>query len=515
MAMDTHSVLAVLLIVGATLPYFLSGYWKPFFYKLPYPPGPPGSLIAGNAKDIPSKKPWVIYANWAKQYGDIVYFRIYRQHTIVLSSMEDCIELFEKRAKIYSDRPETIMMGLMGWDFNVGLMPYSNEWRQHRKLFQQQFRPSASLKYRPIQMKKVHDMLRGILASPEDFRAHFRTLAAAVVMSAMYGYDIAPTNDYFTSLAEQAVAKLSDSILPGAAVVNAIPMFRHLPAWFPGAAFKRYANEAKKLTTAMQVVPFKLVKERMAAGTADYTMVSGVLEDLHARGGPKDYEAVVQHVAATAYAAGADTTVSSIGTMFYALSTHPEVQKKAQNEIDTIVGPHRLPTFEDRSSLPYTEAIFREILRWRPVLPLGVYHGTSEDDVYKGYFIPKGTTVIPNAWALGHNEATYPQPELFNPERFFDKDGKLNSDDVGFVFGFGRRICPGRHMASTTVWLALVSILATFDLKRAKDAAGNEIPISGEYTDGLVSHPLNHECSITLRSEEVRRLIVQSGGVGI
>jgi cytochrome P450 len=72
------------------------------------------------------------------------------------------------------------------------------------------------------------------------------------------------------------------------------------------------------------------------------------------------------------------------------MAVHPDVQNKAQIEIDTIVGPHRLPEFEDRPSLPFVEALFREVFRWRPVLPLGVAHATTADDIYNGYFIPKG-----------------------------------------------------------------------------------------------------------------------------
>lgn len=69
---------------------------------------------------------------------------------------------------------------------------------------------------------------------------------------------------------------------------------------------------------------------------------------------------------------------------------NPEVQKKAQAEIDRVVGPHRLPNFDDRPSLPYAEALYREVMRWRPVVPLSVPHAATEDDAYKGYFIPKG-----------------------------------------------------------------------------------------------------------------------------
>ena len=74
------------------------------------------------------------------------------------------------------------------------------------------------------------------------------------------------------------------------------------------------------------------------------------------------------------------------------------MQKRAQGEIDRVIGRERLPGFSDRSRLPYVDAMCKELLRWRLVLPLGVAHATTEDDVYKGYFIPKGTTVLPNTW---------------------------------------------------------------------------------------------------------------------
>jgi cytochrome P450 len=83
-----------------------------------------------------------------------------------------------------------------------------------------------------------------------------------------------------------------------------------------------------------------------------------------------------------------------------ALLLYPDVQKRAQAEIDRVIGRGRLPGFSDRPNLPYIDGICKELLRWRLVLPLGVAHATTEDDVYCGYFIPKGTTVLPNTWCV-------------------------------------------------------------------------------------------------------------------
>jgi hypothetical protein len=131
--------------------------------------------------------------------GSVMHLRVYCQNIILLSSRDDCIELFEKRSNLYSDKPTFTMIDLsvfcsiddsillncmathnsfhyrMGWDFNSGLMPYGPRWRQHRRLFQQRFKKTASLSYRPEQTRKVIDMLHGLLISPEDFRDHAQT----------------------------------------------------------------------------------------------------------------------------------------------------------------------------------------------------------------------------------------------------------------------------------------------------------------------------------------------------
>ena len=134
-------------------------------------------------------------------------------------------------------------------------------------------------------------------------------------------------------------------------------------------------------------------------------------------------------------------TISAVQTFFMAIVRHPEVQAKAQAELDTIVGSTRLPTFEDRSSLPYITAIAKESIRWQSIAPLGIPPRSFEDDEFNGYFIPKGSAVIANLYAFSQDERVYPDPENFNPERFI-KDGKMNSgvqDPSTFTFGYGRR----------------------------------------------------------------------------
>ncbi|KJA18940.1 hypothetical protein HYPSUDRAFT_44792 [Hypholoma sublateritium FD-334 SS-4] len=481
--------------------------WRWTSINLPYPPGPPDKgLLSGNLRDIPVAQAWHTYMEWGKKYGDILHYRVYDKHTIILNSFEDNVELLEKRSGIYSDRPYMPMLELMGWvSYGTGLMPYGPKWRSHRRMYQQFLKAGTSSRFRPTQTRKTLDFLYGLLTTPDNFINHYRTLAAAIIMSTMYGYDVAPKEDYFVGLAERAINRLSASAPPDASLFFTFPILRYLPSWFPGTQFKQFALEGKKWAHEMRDVPLGFVQKQMKEETAPHCVSADLLETCQS----KEEMDVIAGVVLTSYA---DTTVSLLGTFFLAMALFPDAQRRAKLEIDTVIGSERLIVHDDRPSLPYVEALYREAMRWRPVTPLSIFHACSSDDVYKGFYIPKGATVMSNIWAIAHDSKRYPDPDIFDPGRFLDENGELNNDDVGYAFGFGRRICPGRYMASATVWLAIATTLQNFDIQKTRNSKGDEIPISGEYCDGLISHPLPFECSITPRFMEARNMILEAVG---
>lgn len=155
-------------------------------------------------------------------------------------------------------------------------------------------------------------------------------------------------------------------------------------------------------------------------------------------------------------------TISTLSTFLLAMLKYPEAQARAQQELDSIIGPNRLPSFADKDTLPYLTAVLKECLRWEISLPLCIPHQSTEDDVYNGYHIPAGTLVLPNSWYLNlhgclrfrqltpcyksravcNNESVYPDPRKFNPNRFLTEDGKLDpsANDPEAAWGYGRRI---------------------------------------------------------------------------
>ncbi|RXW23128.1 hypothetical protein EST38_g2725 [Candolleomyces aberdarensis] len=210
-----------------------------------------------------------------------------------------------------------------------------------------------------------------------------------------------------------------------------------------------------------------------------------------------------------------------MATCILGLLEHPEVLKKAQVQLDSVVKPGHLPDLDDEPSLPYITAIMKEALRWREVTPFGVPHALSTDDEYKGYHIPAGTIVIANQWAMLHDENVYTDPFEFNPDRFINPEtGKIDysrARDPGHAcFGFGRRICPGRFMALESLWLSIASLIATFDIEKAKTKvtlpSGEEVErtveLTHEYDAALVA------CLFKPRSEEKAELIRASVSQG-
>ncbi|KAJ3537164.1 hypothetical protein NMY22_g5703 [Coprinellus aureogranulatus] len=200
--------------------------------------------------------------------------------------------------------------------------------------------------------------------------------------------------------------------------------------------------------------------------------------------------------------------VGSLTALFLALAMNPEAQRKAQAEIDSVVGLGRLPSLDDRESLPYVSAVVKEVERWHTVAPLGFTHVTARDDEYNGYFIPKGTYVLTNTWAILHDPSIYENPLEFNPDRFI-RDGKLDPtlrDPASAIFGYGRRICPGRYLGDNTFFLVTASVLSAFNILPLKDDFGNPIPLKLEASPLIISTPAPYKVDIRLRTPQHAKL---------
>ncbi|KAL6308002.1 cytochrome P450 [Sparassis latifolia] len=219
----------------------------------------------------------------------------------------------------------------------------------------------------------------------------------------------------------------------------------------------------------------------------------------------------IKGTAGVLFGAGTETTVTTLSVFFLTMVLHPEVYKKAQEEVDRVVGRGRLPDFNDRDSLPYLECVLKEVYRWNVPLPLGIPHQLMHDDEYSGYHIPGDTMVFPNIWAMSQDPKFYPDPERFRPERFEEMDANAAElrDSWHIIFGFGRRICPGRRFADEAIWIAIANIVATLNISKARDAHGEDITPPLAFSGGFSNCPALFRCSILPRSKAAVDLVSQ------
>jgi len=256
--------------------------------------------------------------------------------------------------------------------------------------------------------------------------------------------------------------------------------------------------------------PMRFVRESMLSGTARRSIAFDRLVEAEKLSSSEreGYERAITETLGTMYTVGTDSMVSSIMSLFLALLLHPEMQKKAQDEIDAVTGRSRFPNFEDRPRLPFVDALCKEVLRWRPAAPLHVPHAATEDRVYNGLFIPKGAWLIGNIWAITRDPDVYPEPEVFKPERFLNPNGTLREGfTVTSVFGFGKRVCPGRHFANTTLFIVAATVLSVFRVGRRHDT--KDVPFDYTYSGGLVSRPNSFPCTISPRDKRAEELIIR------
>ncbi|KAJ7490967.1 cytochrome P450 [Mycena latifolia] len=494
---STPSLLIVpTLVIAAAL--MLGRRWRSP-RSLPLPPG--------NTFQMPRQNQWIRFKEWALEHGNIYHLRVFSTHYIVLNSAKAANDLFEKRSAIYSDRPTFVMGGeLVGRDVSVVLSHYGERLRTYRRLLHSYLGPQAAQSHVKTQTDAVDQFLLGIIQNPEETVPRIRAMTGSISLRLAYGYIVKGGKDYYVDLAEELANLTAEAIQPGRWLVDSFPILRHMPSWFPGGGFKRWAAEKRIRSDEIIFSPLELVRQQMANGTALPSFSTDLLSSSAKSLGP-DAEYIIACVASSFYAAGIDTTASTLGTFVMMMVHHPDIQRKAQAEIDAVVGTERLPDLGDRPLLPYIDCLIKEVYRFHPAAPM-LIHSVMKDDNYEGYSIPAGSTIFANVWAICHDESTYPEPDRFWPERFMpDGTNEVPPDPRQFVFGAGRRSCPGKHFGETTVFLCIARALATIDISPTVDSMGrSELP-KIQFTSVLVSNPKPFTCKIAPRSESRKSLI--------
>ncbi|KID74987.1 Cytochrome P450 monooxygenase CLM2 [Metarhizium brunneum] len=493
-------------VTAMTYCIYLAVFRKRHAHNLP--PGPRGLPILGNMRDFPpGGRPE--YQHWIAHkdlYGPVSSVRVLGQTIVLVHDRDAAHELLTRTSSKSSDRPTSeFATNLCGYGRLFVLRGDDARFRRCRKMVHQHLGTAASAsRFDEAQDAATRRYLLQVLNSPNSLFRHLANHAGGSVLRITYGYatSSAAEADPLIELIELSVSQLGLAIVPGAWAVDVVPALKYLPAWCPGAGFQQTARRFGKVAQQMASVPFEFVLGRMASGTQRESFVSRLVAQHReaAPGGtltPRD-EDEIKTTAAVMYLGGSDTIVTALRVFVLCMILFPGVQRRAQEEIDSVLGPRRLPAASDRHRLPYVDALVKEAYRWSPAVPLGLAHATSEEAVCGGYRIPKGAIIMPAVWWFLHDPDVYPRPGDFDPERFLEprneRDPRLDA------FGYGRRLCPGRYVADTILYLTFAQTLAAFDIGKAVDGQGKEIDVELELGCGVACFPKEFPYAIAPRS---------------
>ncbi|KAK7446309.1 hypothetical protein VKT23_014515 [Stygiomarasmius scandens] len=425
------------------------------------PPGPRGLPLVGNLFQVPLKEVWLQFDSWMNDYGPILHLNLAGQSIIVLNSKKAATDLLERRAAIYSSRPRFIVAGeYLNGGCNISLVGYGDLWRRMRRSSEYALGLKTSTQYHPFQSDEAILLAHDLIHSSDQWKSHILRSITSSIITLVYNLPpLTSADDPIMVFLLDIVKQFSEAMYPGAYAVEFLPIFDRMPPWIAG--WKRKAiKDHQKYTVKLEKM-FSNVKNTVMKGDTEQFSFCATLFKPGARHGLSDYES--SWLAATLLMAGYETTSSTLMWFMYCMLLFPNIQAKAQEELDRVVGKSRLPSFTDAKHLPYIWAIIKEILRWRPPVPIGVPHATvavrpfvlliqlqadefvlifPQDDYYEGYFIPKNSIVISNIWSINRDPEVYSDRiDEFIPERHLDSSGMLKDvlDEGHFAFGFGHR----------------------------------------------------------------------------
>ncbi|KAJ7613351.1 cytochrome P450 [Mycena polygramma] len=475
------------------------------------PPGPKPLPFFGNLRDFASKELWIPATQWAAEFGDVCYLQALGQGIVILSSAEAVNTLLDKRGSIYSDRPYLVMCNeLIGGGNLVAFEGYNDIFRRQRKLMQHTLGPRSIPAYHPTMRTETISLIRDLVQSPAEYMDHTRRYAGGLMLGVLYGYKATTNDDGFLVLAGECIEFFANEVTSGSGVwpVDIFPVLKYIPAWVPGAGFQRKAAHWNQTLRRLVEGPYQYTKALVDRGVNTSSFCADALrEEIPS----PETENEIKWTATTMYIGSADTTISTVAHFLLAIMDHPEVLNKLHQEIDATVGRDRLPDFGDRANLPYMEAVLSETWRWGVPAPINLPHCVREDDVFRGMRIPKGSVILANIWAILRDEAIFPDASTFRPERFIDEKDPLALDKMdprNYVFGFGRRRCPGADLVESSIWLLLVTMVATLNITKPVDATGSVVEPTIDYGHNAKFRiPSQFKCDIRFRSSDAASLV--------
>ncbi|KAF9010881.1 cytochrome P450 [Hymenopellis radicata] len=415
---------------------------------------------------------------------------------------------------IASSRPSNFLFNLCSDGLHIVFTGSTPELKAIRKAIATFFSRQNAAKRSPIKAESAQ-LLYELMDNPSEFRSSVRRFTHSAIKTLVYGQRAAFFNSQTVTEFYESMDEISRINSPGVyPPIDLIPILKYLPAklvpWHaPARAVERVRRRINEELYDNVLKKMRKDESELEAEPEWKCWTEWMIETC-----PELEREFVSYTGLVLMDGGSDTSGAYLLSLILALASNPEYQERAWKEVDAVVGG-RIPERADLEDLPFVQALIKEILRLRSPFTMGFPHSMAEDVFYKGHVLPKGSTVMLNNYAISTDPEVFEDPEAFKPERFLMTEfgtipGRDKNFRDSFIFGGGRRICPGQFVAQYTAELITMHLIWALHFKDAIDAKTKKRIAPGlsadHYDFELVVSPRPFECSITPRPERAQML---------
>ncbi|XP_046893413.1 cytochrome P450 2K1-like isoform X1 [Hypomesus transpacificus] len=461
------------------------------------PPGPRPLPLLGNLLMLDLKRPYQTLCEISREYGSVFTVHFGLKKVVVLAGYKTVKQALVNHAEEFGDRELPPMFN----DLNNGhgiLFANGDSWKEMRRFALTTLRDFGMGK--KMSEGKIIEECGNLIEVFEKYEGKaFDTTqpvnyaVSNIICAIVYGNRFEYTDPEFTKMVDRANENIRLGGSPSMQLYNLFPWLGKF------LSTKRQINKNANANKNQIRDLISRLKE-----TLNPQMCRGFVDSFLSRkqnleeSGKKDTHYHKENLTisvANLFAAGTDTTGTTLRWGLMLMAKYPRIQDQVQEEINREIGSRQV-LVEDRKNLPYTDAVIHEIQRLANIVPMSLPHVTSRDVTFQGYFIKKGTVVFPLLTSVLQDESEWESPHTFNPAHFLDDKGKFIKRDAFMPFSAGRRVCLGEGLARMELFLFFTSLLQHFRFSPPPGVTEDDLDLTPAV--GFTLNPSPHKlCAVS------------------
>ncbi|KAM5165067.1 cytochrome P450 2C5-like [Mantella aurantiaca] len=454
-----------------------------------FPPGPTPLPLIGNLHIMNLKKPYKSFHELSKKYGPVYSIQIGEEKMVILCGYETVKDALINHADEFSGRPVVPLFHEITKGHGV-IFAHNETWKVMRRFTLSTLRDFGMGK-KTIEDKILEECdclvnkIKLFKGEPFDNRMIINAAVANIIVSILLSHRF----DYEDATLLRLLKIVNENInivgSPTAVLYNAFPS---LIRWLPG----RHRTVRKNMDEMHKFIRETFTTQRKQLDVNDQRNLIDTFLVKQQEEKPSNElffsNENLTMLVTDLFSAGMETTSTTLRWGILLMITYPDIQRKVQYEIEKVIRSSA-PHAGHRKNMPYTDAVIHEIQRFGNIVPTNLPHCTTQDVNFRGYFIPKGTHVVPLLTSVLFDEAHFKRPKEFYPEHFLDARGNFVKNEAFLPFSAGKRSCAGETLAKMELFLFFVRLLQTFTFQAP---SGTKLNLKGAvgFTRGPMSHKI-------------------------